>query len=207
MFNLGNPVLATPAGGSHSAAALGPFVGTPLQIALGSFLEGLGLPIPSELLLVATPLTGLGAGPALALATGGYLLGAAGAYWGGVRGGARVLEQIGKLAGWGQAEADRLSALFRRWGPLMGFMSHFLPPIRSASLWAAGALRVDPRRYFPALAFSTILYNGLWLTAGLSLAPYLGLITRWAGPLALGLFLTLALFRWVRTRQRRGDLW
>jgi membrane protein DedA with SNARE-associated domain len=149
----------------------------------------------------------VGGGPALALATGGYLLGAGVAYWGGKRGGERVLERIGKLGGWDQAKGDRLSALFRRWGPLMGALGRFIPPARAASLWAAGALRVDPLRYFPALVGSTLLYNGFWLTAGLSLAPYLHLLVRGVGPVALILFLTLAFFRWVRTRQRRGDLW
>lgn len=179
----------------------------PAQLVLGSFLEGLGLPIPAELLLVTTPLTGLAAGPALALATGGYLVGAAGAYWGGQRGGARALERIARLGGMSQAEGDRLSALFRRWGPLMGLVSRFLPPVRAASLWAAGALQVDPRRYFPAVALSTLAYNGLWLAAGHSVAPLLQRALGWIAPVSGGILLTLLLFRLVRTRQGRGGLW
>jgi membrane protein DedA with SNARE-associated domain len=183
---------------------------TSLQLLLGSLLEGLGLPIPAELLLITAPVAGLAGGPALALATGGYLAGAAGAYWGGERGGARAIERIAGIAGMGPAEGDRLGALFRRWGPLMGLVGRFLPPIRAASLWAAGALRIEPRLYFPAVALSTLLYNGLWLAAGLSVAHRLERVFGWFNWLGGGVLLTLLLIRvvrLVRTRQGRGGLW
>lgn len=178
-----------------------------VQLLLGSVLEGLGLPIPAELLLATAPLAGLSAGPALAIATGGYLVGAAGAYWGGQRGGARAVERIGRLWGLDQAKGDRLGTLIRRWGPLAGLLSRWLPPIRAASLWAAGAVGVDPRRYFPALALSTIVYNTLWLVAGLSVAPLLQRALAWIAPVSGGILLTLLLFRLVRSRQGRGGVW
>lgn len=184
-----------------------PPVAVSAQLLLGSVLEGLGLPVPAELLLATAPAAGLPAGPALAIATGGYLVGAAGAYWGGQRGGARAVERIARLGGMDQAKGDRLGSLIRRYGPLAGLLSRFLPPIRAASLWAAGAVGVDPRRYFPALALSALAYNTLWLVAGLSVAPLLQRAIAWIAPVGGGIILTLLLFRLVRSRQGRGGVW
>lgn len=203
----GSPVWRGTQARPHPASITIPPAAASVQLLIGSVLEGLGLPVPAELLLATAPAAGLTAGPALALATGGYLLGAAGAYWGGRQGGARALERIARLGGMSQAQGDRLGALFRRWGPLMGLIARFLPPVRAASLWAAGALQVDPRRYFPAVALSTLVYNALWLVAGLSVAPLLQRAMTWIAPVSGAILLTLLFFRLLRTRQGRGGLW
>lgn len=191
---------------AHPAAALPPLA-ISAQLLLGSLLEGLGLPIPAELLLATAPAAGLAGGPALAIATGGYLVGAAGAYWGGQRGGPRAVERIGQIWGLDQSRGDRLGALLRRWGPMAGLFSRFLPPIRAVSLWAAGAVGVEPRRYFPAVAVGTLLYNALWLALGLSIAPHLQRLMSYITPIGAGILVTLLLFRLLQTRQGRGGLW
>jgi membrane protein DedA with SNARE-associated domain len=189
-------------------------VGFGLKLLSVAALEGFGLPVPAEILLVAAPAAGFAAPGALALATGGYLLGAVGAYWGGRLGGSRVVEGLCRLLGWQSKEGEQLAALFRRWGALAGFFARFIPPLRAVTLWSAGALGVDFGRFLLATGLSTLLWNGAWLTVGLSLLPlidpYLMLVWRWSGWAAAGvgtLLILRATFRQLGTRHGRGIKW
>jgi membrane protein DedA with SNARE-associated domain len=185
-----------------------------LKLLSAAALEGLGLPVPAELLLVAAPAAGISASGALLLATGGYLLGAVGAYWGGRLGGSRVVEGLCRLLGLRPTEGERLTALFRRWGALAGFFARFIPPLRAVTLWSAGALGVDLGRFLLATGLSTLLWNGVWLTVGLTLLPlihpYLTLLQHWSGWAAAGvgaLLILRATFRHRGTRHGRGIKW
>lgn len=91
----------------------------------------------------------------------GSTVGALAAYLLGRRYGGRVLRWFG-----GSVAQRRPLALLRRFGPLLIAVHRFLPVLRGALLYAAGALRLDPLRTLLASFLSSAAWLSVLLMAG-----------------------------------------
>ncbi|MFZ5814765.1 MAG: DedA family protein [Bacillota bacterium] len=130
-------------------------------------LEGMGLPVPCELLfLPGVHLARQGQVSLVAMAllatfgnVAGGLLGFAIAYWGG----AGFLHAVSRLLGIRPEAMRRMESFFARYGQATVFLSRFVGLIRAATIYAAGAARMSPSRFLLYLSAAALIWNSAWV--------------------------------------------
>ena len=148
----------------------------------------------------------------LAAAIAGALLGDGSAFWAGHRSQREILNT------WPLANYPRLVAqsetFFRRWGTLAVFFARFVPPIRAFVPITAGALGMQPARFYPVNIAAIALWAPAHVLPGVvavsALHQYAGLphhqgVARHLWMLAvIGGALIVALATWT-IRRRHGS--
>jgi membrane protein DedA with SNARE-associated domain len=169
---------------AHLAAAYGPGL-----IGVIVALEAMGLPLPSETLLIAAAATlGTTHQPGIAWlivsASAGAIIGDNVGYWVGYTLGWRALRRWGRHLG---LSADRLTLgawLFRRHGGTVVFFGRFIAILRTLAALLAGANRMSWRWFLLCNAAGGIVWASLY---GLG-AYWLGAAARHvAGPVGIAL--------------------
>ncbi len=189
-------------------------VGTygPLIVGLFVLLESAGLPLPGETaLLVAAAAAGAqhrSIGVVIAVAAGAAIVGDAGGYWLGRRGGRPVLEHYGAWLRLDATKLERLEAFFSRHGPKAVFFGRFVGVLRTYTALFAGISRMPYGTFTVFNALGGITWATLFGGVGYAFGQYLGVVERvarlvgWALLLGLGLVGTGVLgWRWIGSHQ------
>lgn len=132
-----------------------------------STLEGLGLPLPAELLYFPAmafirkghiSLFGL-----IMAGTLGNVLGSLTGFWLAYWGGQALLNRVFRLFGVKPTALQRMEEFFERYGQPTVFISRFVGVIRAATIYTAGAARMSPWRFTIYLGLAALAWNGLWV--------------------------------------------
>lgn len=175
---------------------------------------GMGLPIPEDLILVAS-------GAAVA-ASGGYLPWMIVAAFFGVLAGDMVTFTIGRRLGqsiastrgfawmFTEERVRRIRAYFERYGDHTIFVARFVAGLRALTFLMAGSMGVPPRRFLAINLMAALVTVPVEVSLGYLFASQLprilGMIRR--ADLALGILGILLLAAWIlyrRRRRRRAD--
>lgn len=114
----------------------------------------------------------------------------------------------------GRLDAERLArfeAAYRRWGSFLLLANRFLPGIRAFLFLAAGASRIPLRKVIALGGISALLWNGLLLFVGASMARNLDEMKEFferytnAAWIAMGLVAAIALAAFLVRRWKAGD--
>lgn len=135
-------------------------------IFVAASLEGIGLPIPAELIfLLAVPSIETGTaslwGVVLVAAAGnmaGALTGFGLAWWGGWR----LLRPLGRLVGARPGARQQVERFIQRYGVAAIFLARFVGLLRAPAIYAAGAGRMAPLRFAAYFLGAALLWNGAW---------------------------------------------
>ncbi len=189
-------------------------VGTygPLIVGLFVLLESAGLPLPGETaLLVAAAAAGAhhrSIGAVIGVAAGAAIVGDAGGYWLGRRGGRPFLEHYGAWLRLDATKLERLEAFFSRHGPKAVFFGRFVGVLRTYTALFAGISRMPYGRFTIFNALGGLTWATLFGGVGYAFGQYLGVVEQaarmvgWALLLGLGLVGTGVLgWRWIGSHQ------
>lgn len=181
-----------------------------------TFLENIGLPLPSEVTLIAAGIlagTGNLSLPASIIGVlAGGAVGAATSYWIGARAGTAWLFRLSRRLGVSEEQTRRTEAWFQEKGYVAVFLGRFLPFIRCLVGYPAGMARMPFGRY---MAYSLVGY-GVWAVGSLLFgyatggALQLRVVRQYAYLwqevvlAALALVVLYGLWRWRRSRPGRG---
>lgn len=197
------------------AAALDLFVARHGYVTLftAMFLEGFGLPLPSELLFIPAGFLihrhDLTFGGVLLAATLGGLGGNAAGYAVARLGGKELISRYGRFVKLGDDHLNQFRAWISRHGGKTIFISRFFGPIRAASIVGAGVGRMPIGEYLLYQAAAGLVWNFTWAFAAkmfgrrvARLIDHFGLTSVLVGGVAVVLALVVW---WLRTaKQRRG---
>ncbi|MGE5673829.1 MAG: DedA family protein [Mycobacterium leprae] len=175
-------------------------------------VEGLGLPLPSEALFLATAVLihrgDARLGTVIVVATLGSLLGNMSGFAVAYVGGKKLIHRIFQLLGIKPAALARMEQFFHRYGPLTVFISRYIGFIRAATIYSAGAAHMKPWRFAAYALAASLIWNSFWAYAFFRFGDALPRLLRLrAGWLAVVVVLILALvisielvLRWRRKR-------
>lgn len=137
-----------------------------LAVFLASVLEGVGLPLPAEFLFIAA------AGPirrgyahlgwVIVAAVGGNLTGSMTGFTVAYIGGQKWIGRVFKLIGVKAESIHKVAGFFGQYGAVTVFLSRFVGVIRAATIYTAGAARMNPWRYAFYVATAALIWNGGW---------------------------------------------
>ena len=137
-----------------------------LAIIMAAMIEGMGLPLPAEVLFLAA------AGPIAAgqASLGGVVLAASignliGAYFGfsiAYAGGPVLFRRVTRLLRIREAALRRVEAFFERYGAGTVFLARFIGLIRVPAIYCAGALAMPPWRFGVYMFSAALIWNGIW---------------------------------------------
>ena len=183
-----------------------------LIVGLCVLLESAGLPIPGETaLLVAAAAAGAGRLPivaVIAVAAGAAIVGDAGGYWFGRRGGRPFLERHGHWLRLDRAKLERLEAFFTRQGPKAVFFGRFVSVLRTYTALFAGISRMPYGTFTLYNAAGGITWAALFGVLGYAFGQNLATVERIMGAIGGALLLGLGLvagavllWRWAASHQ------
>lgn len=178
-------------------------------ILVGVYLEGSGLPLPGETVLLAGGFFARqGTLPLGWVLACGFLAAVAGdntGYWIGRRGGRALIERHGRWVGLTPQRLDSIDRFFARHGAKTILVARFLSGVRAFTPLFAGISRI-PWRRFAALDAAACL---VWATAvgllGYAFGESWGLIEHWVGRAGLSLLVLVAGLVLLRAAARHGD--
>ncbi len=136
-------------------------------ILVAAVLEGMGLPIPSEVLfLPGVALVRQGEASYLGMVlvaslgnVAGGLIGFSLAYMGGTA----LFQTVSRFLGIRSNAMRKVEGFFARYGQAAVFVSRFVGVVRAATIYAAGAARMSPLRFALYLTVASVLWNAGWL--------------------------------------------
>jgi membrane protein DedA with SNARE-associated domain len=182
-----------------------------LVVFFGVMLEGTGVPIPGETVLIAAGVLVhrgvLHFGDTLFFGILGAVVGNQVGYWVGRFGGRAFVLRWGRYAFITPERLGHAEAFFARHGGSAVFLSRFVVGLRVFGALVAGTSRMPWGKF----ALYNVLGGMVWATAAVSLGYFLwasiSLVEHWVGRVSLLLFAALALtvlLRWTYRRATRG---
>ncbi|MCL6454100.1 MAG: DedA family protein [Alicyclobacillus sp.] len=140
-------------------------------------IEGLGLPFPGDAVMafygVAAASGQFHPIPLIAASVFGYMTAAVAAYVVSRRYGANWLDRLANARWFSARSMSRTSGLLSRYGPLLLIPGRFLPGVRSASSYVAGALRMEFGRFLVYTTVGVVAWCSLWVMVGYWCGEYL----------------------------------
>jgi membrane protein DedA with SNARE-associated domain len=137
------------------------------SVLVATTLEGLGLPLPAEVLFLAAGVVIAQGGASLTgvilAAVCGNVLGSLVGFTLAYLGGKVLLGRVTKLVGIKEESMRRVERFFGRYGALTVFLSRFIGFIRAATIYSAGAARMAPLRFGIYLLAATLIWNTAWM--------------------------------------------
>jgi membrane protein DedA with SNARE-associated domain len=178
-------------------------------IVVGVYLEGSGLPLPGETVLLAGGFFARqGTLPLGWVLACGFLAAVAGdntGYWIGRRGGRSLIERHGRWVGLTSQRLDSIDRFFARHGAKTILVARFLSGVRAFTPLFAGISRI-PWRRFAALDAAACL---VWAVAvgllGYAFGESWGRVEHWVGRAGLSLLVLIAALVLLRAASRHGD--
>jgi membrane protein DedA with SNARE-associated domain len=182
-----------------------------LVVFFGVMLEGAGVPLPGETVLIATGVLVhrgvLDFGGALFSGILGTVIGNQIGYWVGRFGGRPFVLRWGRYAFITPERLGRAEAFFARHGGSAVFLSRFVVGLRVFGALVAGTSRMPWGRF----ALYNVLGGTAWVAVAVSLGYFLWAsispVEHWVGRASLVLVAALALtllLRWAHRRATRG---
>ena len=182
-----------------------------LVVFFGVMLEGTGVPLPGETVLIAAGVLVhrgvLDFGGALFFGILGTVVGNQIGYWVGRFGGRPFVLRWGRYALVTPERLGHAEAFFARHGGSAVFLSRFIVGLRVFGALVAGTSRMPWRRF----ALYNVLGGAVWAAAAVSLGYFLwasiSLVEHWVGRVSLSLVAALALallLRWAYRRATRS---
>jgi membrane protein DedA with SNARE-associated domain len=182
-----------------------------LVVFFGVMLEGTGVPLPGETVLIAAGALVhrrvLDLGDTLLFGILGAVIGDQIGYWVGRLGGRPFALRWGRYAFITPERLGHAEAFFARHGGRAVFLARFVTGLRVFGALVAGTSRMPWVRF----ALYNVLGGTVWATAAISLGYFLwasiSLVEHWVGRVSLILVAALALawlLRWVYRRATRG---
>jgi membrane protein DedA with SNARE-associated domain len=131
-------------------------------IFLANFVEGIGIPLPGQTLLMAGAVLALEGHYDIRVVVGVALcasfLGPCLGFWLGRRGGRKLL-----VHGWvNEKHLQQVEQFFRRHGILLILLSRFVDGFRQLTPVVAGSMGMSWRSFLPASLAGSVLYVGVW---------------------------------------------
>jgi membrane protein DedA with SNARE-associated domain len=185
-------------------------------VLLATVIEGMGLPLPAEVLFVVAALmihrgaASLG-GVVFAASLGnvmGTMLGFSLAYMGGQTLVSRIASTV-RLKPEAMQEVERF---FHKYGAATIFISRFVGFIRAAAIYSAGAHRISPWRFALYTLSASVIWNAGWAYLAYRFGGALPIVVRrylyhglvWAIGAVAVLVVLFLVVRWVRRRDPAG---
>lgn len=183
-----------------------------LTLFVAMYIEGLGLPVPAELLFIPAGFLihsrDLAFFPVVLSATLGGLIGNLTGYALARFGGAGLVSRYGTYIKLGESQLEQVREWFSRYGGKTIFISRFVGFIRAAAIVSAGIGRMPVLEFAANQAAAGLAWNFLWAFAAwvfgrrvTHMAKHFGTTTVALGGLALA---TLAVAWWWRRRRARA---
>lgn len=172
--------------------------------------ESCGIPLPNELVLLASGSIAAQRGSSLSpvllvvLATAASLTGASAAYELGKRGGRAAVLRFGRPFRLDEARLDAVEQWFQRTGPLAIAVSRITPFVRTYASFPAGVLELP----YPSFLLASAIGSLVWCSVMVALGFILGedyviafhLIERYTVPAIIVLALLVAGYFWLHNR-------
>lgn len=181
-----------------------------LSVFVATVLEGLGLPVPAEILFLATAgLVHAGEASLLAViltAVAGNMAGSLSGFGLAYVGGPALLARVTRVIGLKPAAMHQVQRFFERYGPVTVFLSRFVGFIRAATVYVSGSARMNPLRFALYLLAASAVWNAGWAYLAVRFGAHLPRLVHeklghWA-VLALSLTVVAALVGvWVKRRR------
>lgn len=176
---------------------------------VATVLEGLGLPVPAEILFIpAVVLVHQGVaslGSMITVAAAGNLVGAMLGFGLAYRGGERLIRRLTRAAGLKPGAMQEVAGFFERYGAATIFFARFIGFIRAATIYSAGAARVAPWRFAGYTLAAAIIWNAGWAYMAYRFGAGLHALARrgagWAVALVVIILLGVGLLLWRRRRR------
>lgn len=172
--------------------------------------ESCGIPLPNELVLLASGSIAAQRGSSLSpvllalLATIASLAGASAAYELGKRGGRAAVLRFGRRFGLDGARLDAVEGWFQRTGPLAIAVSRITPFVRTYASFPAGVLELPYPAFLIATAIGSLVWCSVMVTLGFILGKdyiiALHLIERYTIPAIVVLVVLVAGYIWLHNR-------
>jgi membrane protein DedA with SNARE-associated domain len=183
-----------------------------LVVFFGVMLEGAGVPLPGETVLIASGALVhrgvLGFGGVLFSGILGAVVGNQIGYWAGRLGGRPFVLRWGRYALITPERLGHAEAFFARHGGSAVFLSRFVVGLRVFGALVAGTSRMPWEKF----ALYSVLGGTVWATVAVSLGYFLwasiSLVEHWVGRVSLLLLAALALallLLWTYRRATRGS--
>ena len=185
-----------------------------LGVGLGVFLNGMGVPGISEIML---PLGGVGAAQGrlslawlLVVAMVAQLAGVSVAYWLARTGGLELIERYGKYVLVSKRELNAAQRAFDKYGSPLVLFGAFIPGIQGFIGYIAGVARMNYGRFIAAVFVGKLVWIGGLVYLGSVVGDHLDLIDRsikQIGVVVLAAVILLGIW-YVRRHRRagRGDM-
>lgn len=172
--------------------------------------ESCGIPLPNELVLLATGSIAAQRGSTLSpvllvvLATAASVAGASAAYELGRRGGRPAVLRFGRLFGLTEARLDAVERWFKRSGPLAVAVSRITPFVRTYASFPAGVLELPYASFVIASAVGSLVWCSVMVALGFILGEdyiiALHFIERYTIPAIIILVVLVAGYIWLHNR-------
>lgn len=146
-----------------------------LGLFIGLVLEGMGIPLPSEVFYAAAGLL-VGAGDmnfwvALSVAVFANTLGNFIGYSIGRSASKVALTQVGPKMGATPKALHKAERWFQRHGPVVVLIARWVGPIRAATIFLAGITRLDARVFLVYSFLGSLTWGGVWMYVFYLLGP------------------------------------
>lgn len=179
---------------------------------VATLLEGLGLPVPAEILFIpAVVLVHQGVaslGSMITVAVAGNMVGALLGFGLAYRGGERLIGRLTRRVGMKPGAMQEVAGFFERYGAATIFFARFVGFIRAATIYSAGAARVAPWRFAGYTLAAAIIWNAGWAYMAYRFGRGLHALAQrgagWAVALVALLLVGGGLLLW-RKRRRTAD--
>ncbi|HLN63392.1 MAG TPA: DedA family protein [Symbiobacteriaceae bacterium] len=187
-----------------------------MALLTAGLIEGVGLPLPAEVLFVAAGLAvhrgHASLGTVVLAATLGNLAGNLLGFGVAYMGGQKLVQRIARTIRLKPEATQSVERFFHKYGAGTVFMSRFIGFIRAATIYSAGAARMAPWRFALYATAAALVWNAGWAWLAFRFGAALPrLIHRVVGQSLVWLVTVLAvllvgalLFRWVRRRNVVG---
>lgn len=176
-------------------------------------LESCGLPLPNELVLLATGSIAAQRGSSLSpillvvIATAASVAGASAAYEIGKRGGRAAVLRVGRVFGVTEARLDAVERWFKSTGPLAIGVSRITPFVRTYASFPAGVLELPYPSFVIASTIGSLVWCSVMVTLGFILGEdylvALRLIEQYTLPAIVVLVALVAGYIWLHGRLAR----
>jgi len=178
-------------------------------IVIAIYLEGCGVPLPGETVLLAGGFFARqGSLPLLGVLVAAFLAAVAGdnsGYWIGRRGGRALVERHGRWVGLTAQRLEAIAGFYDRHGAKTILIARFLSGVRAFAPLFAGISRIPWRRYAAVDAVACLLWSTAVGLVGYAFGESWQHIEHWIGRAGLSLLVLAAGLLMLRAAERHRD--
>jgi membrane protein DedA with SNARE-associated domain len=178
-------------------------------IVVAIYLEGCGVPLPGETVLLAGGFFARqGSLPLLGVLVAAFLAAAAGdnsGYWIGRRGGRALVERHGRWVGLTAQRLESIAGFYDRHGAKTILIARFLSGVRAFTPLFAGISRIPWRRFAAVDAVACLLWSTAVGLVGYAFGESWQHVEHWIGRAGLSVLVLAACLLMLRAAERHRD--